>query len=166
MAGVKGRSGRKRTPKAKLLSRGSKYAERQNDFNLQDGLYIPDNDKKWFKHQENFWKIYGSALIQAGIVRTTDSPAFDALSESFCLWKTCSDALKDGDIMEKLLDTIKSKRGTYKTMSELSKMAKIYRDDFMKMCREFGMTPSSRGSLDLSNSSSDDMFDDDGETLT
>jgi len=96
-----------------------------------------------------FWRKYASQLVELGILTEADRPAFEELCLLYDRIRECHEILqRDGLTVEG--------RGGHQVKHPLVSVLNAAENQFRLLSSEFGLTPSSRGRLDLPVSSAHD----------
>jgi len=140
MAGVKGRSGRKRKPTALRIANGAHPSLLPQDepqperSSLVPPEYLSDDAKK-------LWATAAAQLDACGVMTSTDEPALAQYCEQFVLWQDALAQVRQHGMMVRNEGT-----GVMKANPCIA-VANNAHDRMVKMMREFGMTPSARASV-------------------
>ncbi len=130
--------GRKAVPTALKVIKGTDQPCRTNKSEPKAGTdklrcpaSLPPEAKK-------FWKKFVPELKAIGVVKNTDLPAIEALCLKYAEWQEYQEKVRTMGAL------VKSPKNGYPIASPYFGMANKAFDQFSKMLTEFGMTPSSR----------------------
>ncbi len=148
MPGMKGKSGRKKTPTAILEKRGAWRAKTRRNTEpktLPDFFIEPAEMTDLMK---NYYEIYVPILKQSGILSGTDSAAFELMARTYCRIMKLREQLKDDRNILNLFEYAVDKFGhDRRVLKEMTKLEKDYTQMYFNMLREFGLTPASRAGV-------------------
>lgn len=145
MSGVKGKSGRKKTPLAILKKRGSRLDRRTKEVEVLPEIFIAPTEMS--AGMKSFYDTYLPLLQKTGIVSVTDSIAFESMARNYARIQALNEKLGDTSETDKLFVTEETKNDTVTRVSAIAKLAKDYEVLLWSQLREFGLTPSSRGNV-------------------
>lgn len=145
MSGIKGKSGRKKTPLAVLKKRGARLDRRKKEVETLPDLFIAPAVMS--ANMKAFYDTYLPILQKTGIVSGTDSIAFESMARNYARIQALNKALGNPDETEKLFTFETTKTDTVQRISVVAKLTKEYEVLLWSQLREFGLTPSSRGNV-------------------
>jgi len=143
LAGVKGRSGRRKKPAAEKKRQGTFRPDRDCDavdFPADSGPPIP---KGLHPKAVKEWERLAPICIKLGLLTDGDWMAWEV---GFCAYSTWWEAREQINHPSKW--TFMTDKG-YEGMVPQITIAKQAAAGVMQFCREFGLTPSARGSLKI-----------------
>ena len=145
MSGVKGKSGRKKLPLALLKKRGSRLDRRNEEVATIGDVFIAP--KEMSDGMKAFYDTYLPILQKLGMISVTDSPAFERMARNYARIRALDKLLGNEDSTRNLLVYEVTRTGKTEKPSAAAKLLKDYEILFFSQLREFGLTPSSRGSI-------------------
>lgn len=154
-------AGRPRKPRAQKIVSGTFRKDRNPG---QEPEFSPPVDKqlkaptvlnKWGK---KFWNQHITMLLDSGILTEADMPVFQMMCQA---WGDYCEADYDihhrSDKTKRTVAEYRASRGySRKAMPEVFERKESW-DLFVKLAREFGMSPSSRNKIDLSRADTVDV---------
>jgi len=108
------------------------------------------------KHAKKLWKTLAEELVEKGILTVVDLPALEVCCEAYGQYRAAQEAVfrpvdpKTGKRTKRTLSEYMKGRNS-QTMPEYSSMTKAFYY-FKAYLIEFGLTPASRGRIDLPDS--------------
>ena len=133
MAGVAGRSGRKRKPDSIKILQGTYRSDRQGAPELKpspDGA--PVKPEFALPEAGAFWDAYVPELVRMGVAAAVDAPRLQLLCESWALLRRATDRLNE-DPFDKVARCAQAE----------------YSRQFTAATSEFGLTPSARSRIQV-----------------
>lgn len=159
MAGSKGRSGRRKKPAAQKKREGTFRADRDHDaveFPADCGPEIPAG-----LHPDAVaeWKRLAPLCQKLGLLTDGDWIAWRLGFAAFSTWLHATEKLTSPDEWKFVTES------GYEQMTVEVQIAKQAATAVMQFCREFGLTPSSRSSLDIDTAGKGPTADPMGDLL-
>ncbi len=145
MSGVKGKSGRKKTPLAILKRRGSRLDRRTPEIEVLNSKLI--RPEKMCPDQKLFYDTYEPILLQRGVLDESNSLAFERMSINYARLKALDNALGDPDNIKKLFAVELTKQGKNLRTSHIYRVAKECELLLKSQMADFALIPSSRGNV-------------------
>ena len=134
-------SGRRKSPTAQLLRRGSPKAKKRLKTEPIAGEELPLKPKSLSKAARQVWNNYESILVNNRTLSKSDGIALQMLAECYSEWHQANEFIrKYGDTY---IDTL----GTVKQYPQVKQRSDA-RKDTLKLLREFGLSPSSRAGIE------------------
>ena len=137
MPGVKGLSGRRRTPTAALVRRGDPRGARRMKTEPEALPGLPPRPVTLSVIGSEFWRMYEDMLVQNKTLSRTDGLVLHLLSETFRQWNE-ADAF-----VRKYGEDYLSDAGEVKQYPAVKRLEDS-RKDLIRLLRECGLSPSSR----------------------
>jgi P27 family predicted phage terminase small subunit len=141
------------TPTALLKLRGSWRGEINKNEPMPD-RGIPDMPEELEGITKECWEQLAPLLDEMGVLTKADSIALQLLCETFANWKRTEELLKQsGDVYP-----IRDDNGDVKYLqqSPYVSISRNYANALKGMLREFGLTPSARSRIEVSDKSVSD----------
>lgn len=149
MAGQKGRSGRRRKPTNILKLEGTLRSDRRTGDEPQPTIAIPDRPEFLKGEAEKEWRRIAPLLADQNCLTEWDRAALAAYCQT---WKEYVALCKQVNRVTKVV--IKTSKGT-QIQNPLVGAKNTAFNNLLRICGEFGLTPSSRSRLAVGPASGD-----------
>ena len=148
-------AGRPRKPTSAKIIQGNFRKDRspKNEPQPKKVFEVPRPPSHLTRHAKKLWKSLAAELVEKGILTITDLPALEACCEIYGQYREAHEAVfhpidsMTGKRTKRTLAEYLKGRNS-QTMPEYTAMTKAF-NTFKAYLIEFGMTPASRGKLDI-----------------
>jgi len=146
MSGVKGKSGRKKTPLAILKRRGSRLDRRsKNEMEVDPDFFIEPAEMS--AGVRSFYDTWTPILRRMKILSVTDSLAFELLARTYARMKALEKLLGDEDECKRLFVNEQTKQGNVVRISAITRLQRDFAADYKSQLASFGLNPAARGNV-------------------
>ena len=150
--------GRKKTPKAELVLRGSRHARYREHEPAVIVLHEVECPEWLTGDGRSYWNLHAPALVKIGVLSAPDLPACGMLCQRYADWRAWRKMLAERGsyipVKNNAGEVIGARRAPW-DMRERD----LYAQYFMA-CREFGLTPASRGGIEAVENEPRDKIED------
>jgi P27 family predicted phage terminase small subunit len=151
-------AGRSRKPTKMKLIHGTFRKDRmpENEPEPERLIEVPRPPSYLTKYAKKLWKSLAAELVEHGILTKIDTAALEACCEAYGQYRAAHEAVfrprdpETGKLMKRTLAEYMKGRNS-QTMPEYTSMMKAF-NTFKTYMIEFGLTPASRGRIDIPKS--------------
>ena len=140
--------GRKKLPRALKALKGTLQPCRDNKNEPQPGIskQVPKPPKHIHGEARKLWLDLAPKLHECGLLTQADTIAFSLLCEAHQIYRDARDIVEK----EGMVITVKDSRGvTVQKVHPAYRIESQWQQNFLKMAVEFGLTPASRGRINV-----------------